>query len=131
MLPLAVVAVLPTGEQLAPTTAAAGAADAEVVTVVEGEGGGGGDSARGAVAGELRLDVGAPADQADGDAQLAGRQDRSGDRLRGGVVAPHRVQSNPHGLLLLLFGFFIGRYDDPALEEPAIRADPVRQDRLV
>jgi hypothetical protein len=45
------------------------------------------------------------------------------------MVAAHRVEGDPHDLLLL-FGLFFGHHD-AALEEPAVRAHPVGQDRLV
>jgi hypothetical protein len=53
--------------------------------------------------------------------------DRSGHDRSGGVVAPHRVQRDPHGLLLLGFQ----GYDFAPLIEAAVRADAVRQDGLV
>ena len=70
------------------------------------------------------------ADEDDGQLGVGGDGlDGAGDDRAGGVVAAHRVQGDPHGLLLLL-GVLFGD-DDAALEEPAVRADPVRQDRLV
>jgi hypothetical protein len=46
------------------------------------------------------------------------------------VIAAHRVQGDPHGLLLFL-GFFFLSDHDATLKKTAIRANPMRQDRLV
>src|SRR5262245_49261886 len=53
--------------------------------------------------------------------------DGTGHDRPGGVVAPHRVQRDPHGLLLLGFQ----SHDFTALIEATVRANAMRQDRLV
>jgi len=47
------------------------------------------------------------------------------------MVAPHCVQSNPHGLFLLVFGFVFRLDDYPTLEKPAVRTDPMRHYRFI
>ena len=75
-----------------------------------------------------RLDRGLIPDKDDLNIRVFGdRLDRSGHDRSGGVVPPHRVQRDPHGSLLLGFQ----GHDFTALIEAAVRADAVRQDRLV